>query len=106
MSTINLTEDGHAALTAAIRRLIEEDKFPNAPRLDRYALLARSSGAAEATAAYRTSWPSSPLRRPRPLRHPPRPHGELMAFRRHRLSDGPKGVFPAPRKSDHIANSL
>jgi hypothetical protein len=34
MPTIDLTEDEHAAVTAAIRRLIEEDKFPHAPRLD------------------------------------------------------------------------
>jgi hypothetical protein len=34
MATIDLTDDEHAAVTAALRRLIEEDKFPNAPRLD------------------------------------------------------------------------
>jgi hypothetical protein len=34
MPTTNLTEDEHAAVTAAIRRLIEDDKFPHAPRLD------------------------------------------------------------------------
>src|ERR1700689_2895108 len=32
--TINLTDDEHAAVTAAIRRAIEDDKFPHAPRLD------------------------------------------------------------------------
>jgi hypothetical protein len=33
MPTIDLTDE-HAAVTAAIRRLIEEDRFPHAPRLD------------------------------------------------------------------------
>ena len=34
MPTINLTDDELAAVTAAIRRGIEDDKFPHAPRLD------------------------------------------------------------------------
>jgi hypothetical protein len=34
MPTIDLTDDELAALTAAIRRLIEEDRFPRAPRLE------------------------------------------------------------------------
>jgi hypothetical protein len=32
--TINLTDDELAAATAAIRRAIEDDRFPQAPRLD------------------------------------------------------------------------
>jgi hypothetical protein len=32
--TINLTADELAAVTAAIRGVIEDDKFPHAPRLD------------------------------------------------------------------------
>jgi hypothetical protein len=32
--TINLTDDELAAATAAIRRAIEDDRFPHAPRLD------------------------------------------------------------------------
>jgi hypothetical protein len=32
--TINLTDDELAAVTAAIRRTIEDDRFPRAPRLD------------------------------------------------------------------------
>jgi hypothetical protein len=34
MPTIDLTDDEHAAVTAAVRRAIEEDRFPRAPRLD------------------------------------------------------------------------
>jgi hypothetical protein len=34
MPTIDLTDEELAALTAALRRLIDEDKFPRAPRLD------------------------------------------------------------------------
>ena len=34
MPAINLADDELAAVTAAIRRTIEEDRFPHAPRLD------------------------------------------------------------------------
>ena len=34
MPTIDLSDDELAALAAALRRLIEDDKFPRAPRLD------------------------------------------------------------------------
>jgi hypothetical protein len=34
MPTIDLTDDELAAVTAAIRRLVDEDRFPHAPRLD------------------------------------------------------------------------
>jgi hypothetical protein len=34
MPTIDLTDDERAALVALIRRAIEEDRFPRAPRLD------------------------------------------------------------------------
>jgi hypothetical protein len=34
MPTIDITDAEHAALVALIRRAIEEDKFPRAPRLD------------------------------------------------------------------------
>jgi hypothetical protein len=34
MPTIDLTDAEHAAITALIRRAIEEDRFPRAPRLD------------------------------------------------------------------------
>jgi hypothetical protein len=32
--TTDLTDEEHAAVTAAIKRAIEEDRFPRAPRLD------------------------------------------------------------------------
>ena len=35
MPTINLTDDELAAVTAALRRIVEDDRFPHAPRLDR-----------------------------------------------------------------------
>ena len=34
MPTINLTSDELVVVTAAIRRAVEEDRFPRAPRLD------------------------------------------------------------------------
>lgn len=34
MPTIDLIDDEQAAVTAAIRRLIDEDRFPHAPRFD------------------------------------------------------------------------
>jgi hypothetical protein len=34
MPTINLNDDELAAVTAAVRRAIEDDRFPRAPRLD------------------------------------------------------------------------
>ena len=47
MPTIDLADDELAALRAAIRRLINEDEFPRAPRLDRLrAALARLDAAA------------------------------------------------------------
>jgi hypothetical protein len=50
--TIDLSDDELAAVTAAIRRLIEDDKFPHAPRLDplRAALARMEAAAAELTA--------------------------------------------------------
>jgi hypothetical protein len=48
MPTINLPDDELAAVTAAIRRAIEDDRFPHAPRLDPLrAALARLDAAAE-----------------------------------------------------------
>jgi hypothetical protein len=34
MPTIGLTDDELAAVTAAVRRAVDEDRFPRAPRLD------------------------------------------------------------------------
>ena len=50
MPTIDLPDDELAAVTAAIRRLIEDDKYPHAPRLDPLrAALARLDAASKAT---------------------------------------------------------
>jgi hypothetical protein len=52
MPTINLTNDELAAVTAAIRRAVEEDRFPRAPRLDPLrAALGKFEAAAEPTPA-------------------------------------------------------
>jgi hypothetical protein len=49
--TINLTNDELAAVTAAIRRAIEDDRFPHAPRLDPLrAALGKFEAAAEPAA--------------------------------------------------------
>ena len=51
MPTIDLPDDELAAVTAAIRRLIEDDKYPHAPRLDPLrATLARLDAASKPTA--------------------------------------------------------
>ena len=48
MPTIDLPDDELAAVTAALRRVIEDDKYPHAPRLDPLrAALARLIAAAE-----------------------------------------------------------
>jgi hypothetical protein len=47
--TIDLSDDELAAVIAAIRRAIEDDRFPHAPRLDPLrAALARFDAAAKA----------------------------------------------------------
>jgi hypothetical protein len=50
MPTINLTDDEYAAVTAVIRRAIEDDRFPRAPSLDPLrAALAKLDAAAKVT---------------------------------------------------------
>jgi hypothetical protein len=60
--TINLTDDELAAVTATIRRAIENDRFPHAPRLDPLrAALARLEAAANvATSQHSTLQPKAP----------------------------------------------
>ena len=51
MPTINLTNDELAAVTAAIRRAVDDDRFPRAPRLDPLrAALGKFEAAAEPAA--------------------------------------------------------
>ena len=71
MPTIDLPDDELAAVTAAIRRLIEDDKYPHAPRLDPLrAALARL----DAASADRKSKPNnSALIAPEPTPEPKAP---------------------------------
>jgi hypothetical protein len=69
MPTINLPDDELAAVTAAIRRAIEDDKFPHAPRLDPLrAALARFE-AAGGRPAENSSWAG--MSSPHPKALPP-----------------------------------
>ena len=69
MPTINLNDDELAAMTAAIRGVIEDDKFPRAPRLDplRAALgkleAASSESVPRSRTLYRRRQPKPPPRR-------------------------------------------
>ena len=57
--TIDLPDDELAAVTAAIRRAIEDDRFPRAPRLDALkAALGRLEAAAEPTAQPKAPTPA------------------------------------------------
>ena len=62
MPTIDLPDDELAAVTAAIRRAIEDDKFPHAPRLDPLkAALARLEAASNTTrVSYSAADPKAP----------------------------------------------
>jgi hypothetical protein len=60
MPTVNLAADELAAVTAAIRQLIEDDRYPHAPRLDPLrAALGKLEAAAE---------PSPPPKAPPPAK--------------------------------------
>jgi hypothetical protein len=74
MPTIDLTDDELATVTAAIRRLIEANKFPHAPRVDRLrSALAKLEQSQTAAAALRRAQaakltkrqPRTPKGRPR-----------------------------------------
>jgi hypothetical protein len=57
MPTINLNDDELAAVTAAIRRTIEDDRYPHAPRLDP---LRAALGKLDAAAPEPTPLPKGP----------------------------------------------
>jgi hypothetical protein len=62
--TIDLTDDELAAVAATVRRAIEDDRFPHAPRLDP---LHAALGKLEAEAADRKSnAQNAPLKAPKP----------------------------------------
>ena len=64
MPTIDLPDDELAAVTAAIRRAIEDDKFPHAPRLDPLrAALAKLEAASEPTEHAKAPAPAKRARR-------------------------------------------
>ena len=66
MPTIDLTDAEFAAVTAALRRAIEEDRFPRAPRLDALrAALARLDAAAEPGEQPKASTPAKADKRAR-----------------------------------------
>jgi hypothetical protein len=66
MRTIDLSDDELAAVSAAIRRAIEDDKFPHAPRLDPLrAALARFEAAAQPTAPPKAPPPAKAGKRAR-----------------------------------------
>jgi hypothetical protein len=65
---IDLPDDELAAVAAAIRRAIEDDKFPHAPRLDPLrAALARLEAASNPTPAPEASPPAKGDKRGRQL---------------------------------------
>jgi hypothetical protein len=66
MPTIDLTNEELAAITAAIRRLVTEDKFPHAPRLD--PLRSALAKLDPATAPTRGPEPQSPPKAPPPAK--------------------------------------
>jgi hypothetical protein len=72
MPTFDLTDDELAAGTAAIRRAIETDRFPRAPRLDPAPLGPRQSRTGDGPRANpaRQSHPKAP---PRGMRFNPEP---------------------------------
>jgi hypothetical protein len=75
LPTIDLPDDEHAAVTAAVRRAIEEDRFPRAPRLDPLCSALTKLDPAAAAALRRpltpksakpgSEKPTTPKRRPR-----------------------------------------
>ena len=69
MPTIDLPDDELAAVTAAIRRAIEGDRYPHAPRLDPLrAALARFEAAATAPAKSTLEIKVDPAKAPPPAK--------------------------------------
>jgi hypothetical protein len=66
MPTIDLTDAEHAALVTLIRRAIEEDRFPRAPRLDPLRTALAKLDPAAAAALRRPLTPKSAKPGPQP----------------------------------------
>jgi hypothetical protein len=87
MPSIELTDEEHAALAAALRRLINEDRFPHAPRLDPLRSALAKLEAPPRRQLEAQSWRGA---RPRPHEeillpaHDPRQHALKRRPRRHR----------------------
>ena len=64
MPAIDLTEEEHAAVTAAVRRTIDEDRFPHSPRLGplRAALAKLDPGSVPKAVKERPPLPEAPMR--------------------------------------------
>jgi hypothetical protein len=80
MPTIDLTDAELAAVTAAIRRAIEQDKFPHALRLDPLRTALAKLEADKTQAAHNHKSP--PTRRAAHMKRP-RPPGNCGRGRRH-----------------------
>jgi hypothetical protein len=76
MPTIDLTDAEHAALTALIKRAIEQDHFPNAPRLDPLRSALEKLDPATAAQLRRPLTPESPP--PPTAQNPQRPPTHLL----------------------------
>ena len=91
LPTIDLTDDELAAVTEAIRRTIEDDRFPHAPRLDPLrAALGKFDAASEPT----------PQRRP----HQPKPRSGCGDNRR--CSMGDTGILPISDEQAKLGQEL
>ena len=102
MPTIDLSDDELAAMTAAIRRVIEGDRYPRAPRLDALrAALARLEAAAVVGESVQiwTHCTRRPRRQPKP---PSRPVPQKLPPRRPRRRSLPASSWAGCRPTaDH-----
>jgi hypothetical protein len=76
MPTIDLTDAEHAAVTTAIKRSIEEDRFPGAPRLDP---LRSAMAKLDPAAAAQLRRPLTPKSAKPPVQQPRTPKGHPRA---------------------------
>ena len=95
MPTIDLTDDELAAVTAAIRRTIEDDRFPHAPRLDPlHAALGKFEAATATDTDNRIKAETAPKPTPQPKAPPPAKANKRAWRRAAWLLATPKGKRP------------